>query len=97
LSLRLSLVLVCSFCLPAFGQAAGPIPGAPFSADLVTIHEKTQADGEITTARDSERIYRDSLGRLRQELESGVAARPGPKRLVVMINDPLRVCFTLLK
>jgi hypothetical protein len=63
------------------------MPGAPFSADLVTIHEKMQADGEITETRDSERIYRDSSGRLREELAPGVAARPGPERLVVLIND----------
>ena len=97
MSLRLSLVLVCSSCLPAFGQAAAPIPGAPFSSDIVTIHEKTQADGEITETRDLERIYRDSSGRLRQEPTSEVAAHPGPKRPVVMINDPVAGIFYLLE
>jgi hypothetical protein len=73
------------------------MPGAPFSADLMTIHEKTQADGEITKTRDLERIYRDSSGRLRQEPTSGVAARPGPKRPVVMINDPVAGIFYVLE
>jgi len=63
----------------------------------VTIHEKTQADGEITQTRDLERIYRDSSGRLRQEPTSGVAARPGPKRPVAMINDPVAGVFYVLE
>jgi len=97
LSPRLLLVLASISPLPAFGQAAGPIPGAPFSADLITIHEKTQSDGEITETRDLERIYRDSSGRLRQEPTSGVAARPGSKRPVVMINDPVAGIFYVLE
>ena len=94
---RLSLVLAGISCLPAFGQAAGPIPGAPFSAELVTIHKKTQADGEITETRDSGRIYRDTSGRLRQEQTSGVVTRPGPKRPVVIINDPVAGMFYVLE
>jgi hypothetical protein len=97
LSLRLLLVLVCSSCLPAFGQAAEPIPGAPFSADLVTIHEQTQVDGDNTQTRDSGRIYRDSSGRLRQELAPGFAARPGPERLVIVINDPVASILYVLE
>jgi hypothetical protein len=89
LLLRLSLVLASLSCMPAFGQAAAPIPGAPFSADLVTTHEQTQADGEITETHDSRPIYRDSSGRLREELAPGVAARPGPERPVVLIHDPV--------
>jgi hypothetical protein len=97
LSSRLSILLVCASCVPAFGQAAAPIPGAPFTADVVTIHEKTQADGEIMQTRNLERIYRDSWGRLRQEPTSGVAARSGPKRPVVMINDPVAGMFYVLE
>lgn len=65
------------------------MPGAPFSSDLVTIHEQTQADGKITEIRYSRRIYRDSSGRLREELAPGVAAPPGAERLVVLIHDPV--------
>ncbi len=72
----------------AFGQAAGPIPGAPFSADVVTIHEKTQANGKITETRYSRRIYRDSSGKLRQELTPGVTARTGAEP-VVLLHDPV--------
>ena len=88
---------MCSSCLPAFGQAAEPTPGAPFSADVVTTHLKAQANGKITETRDSRRIYRDSSGRLRQELAPGVAARPGQERLVVLINDPVASMLYVLE
>jgi hypothetical protein len=73
------------------------MPGAPFSADVVTIHEQTQANSKIIETRDSRKIYRDSSGRLRYELAPGFASRPGPERLVVVINDPVASILYVLE
>ena len=89
MSLRLALVIGCASRLLAFGQAAGPIPGVPFSADQVTLHQQTHADGTITETRDSRRIFRDSSGRLRQDLTPRDAAAPGMEPLLLLINDPV--------
>jgi hypothetical protein len=82
----------------SFGPA---VTGAPYSAEQVSEHVQTLADGtHITQRQDLMKIYRDSLGRTREErplfrnvLVSGQAAET---RVVVNINDPVaQVRYTL--
>jgi hypothetical protein len=93
---RLSLALMCAFCPAVFGQSAGPIPGAPFSADQVTLTRQTQVDGKTTETRESRRVYRDSAGRLWQDLTTRAGAPPDMEPVIIMITDPVeRVVYAL--
>lgn len=83
-------------CPAVFGQSAGPIPGAPFSADQVTLTTRTQADGKATESRELRRVYRDSAGRLWQDITPGAGASPDMEPVLIMITDPVeRVIYAL--
>jgi hypothetical protein len=68
-----------------------PVLGAPFSAERVSEHVQTAADGtRFTTNNRHETIYRDSQGRVRTERTvtmgpTDVAGAPG----IVEIQDPV--------
>lgn len=68
------------------------VEGAAFSADSVTEHVQTLADGNRMGRKSVAHIYRDGVGRTRRdhELPRGNALAPDgqPPRLIV-INDPI--------
>jgi len=70
-----------------FGQAAGPIKDAPFSALWVTIGTQVAADGKSSETRESRRVYRDSSGRIREDLVPGFTDDPSNESPAVMIRD----------
>jgi len=87
---------MCALCPAVFGQSAGPLPGAPFSADQVTITTRTQADGKTAELRESRRVYRDSAGRLWQDITPRAGAPPDMEPVIIMITDPVeRVIYAL--
>jgi hypothetical protein len=74
---RLASLLALS-CLSAFGQSAEtripaqprfpPITGAPYSGEIVTETLQTLSDGtHIKHTNSRTKVYRDSLGRMREE------------------------------
>jgi hypothetical protein len=74
---RLASLLALS-CLSAFGQSAEtripaqprfpPITGAPYSGEIVTETVQTLSDGtHIKHTNSRTKVYRDSLGRMREE------------------------------
>ena len=69
-----------------------PVKGAPFSAQTVTEHIQTMADGNRIVHRDTGAIYRDSEGRTRREQQIGnvgpYAASKSPVQTTV-IHDPV--------
>jgi hypothetical protein len=70
--------------------AGTPVTGAPYSAQRVTEHVQTSADGtRFTTTTQQETVYRDSQGRTRTErpLIMGPNAPDAP--LLVEISDPV--------
>jgi hypothetical protein len=72
---------------PLFGAL---VTGAPYSAQHVSEHVQTTADGtRFTTNNQQETIYRDSQGRTRTErkMTSGPNAADAP--LIVEISDPV--------
>ena len=77
--------------------AGTPITGAPYSAQRVTEHVQTSADGtRFTTNTQQETLYRDSQGRTRTErpLMMGPNAPDAP--LLIEISDPVaNVGYTL--
>ncbi len=75
--------------LIALGQAAGPVPGWPFSADVVTVHSKTAPDGKTAETRTVSKIHRDSLGRLWQDLTPREGGPADMEPVVFTITDPV--------
>lgn len=85
-----------------FGRArfagAGPfsggkvVTGAPYSAQAVTEHIQTLADGNTIHTTTTATVYRDSQGRTRWEGEIGAIgpwAMRGTPRKVISITDPV--------
>jgi hypothetical protein len=64
------------------------MPGAPFSADQVTIRTRVGADGKSVETRESRRIFRDSSGRTREDITPGLADTPKMEPLA-LIRDPV--------
>ena len=76
------------------GMAGSPklVKGAPYSAQTVTEHTQTLADGNTIKRKESGAVYRDSEGRTRREQTLGpigpIPAGASPMQLV-FINDPV--------
>ncbi|HXN46934.1 MAG TPA: hypothetical protein VN893_09870 [Bryobacteraceae bacterium] len=68
------------------------VKGAPYSAQIVTEHTQTLADGNTISQKQTGMMYRDSEGRTRREQALGaigpVPAAPNPPQLV-FITDPV--------
>jgi len=68
------------------------VTGAPYSAQAVTEHIQTLADGNIIHTTTTANVYRDSQGRTRREGEIGAigpwATQGGPRK-VIFIADPV--------
>ena len=76
-------------------ESAGPskvVKGAPYSAQIVTEHTQTLADGNTISQKQTGLMYRDSEGRTRREQALGpigpLPAGPNPPQLV-FITDPV--------
>jgi hypothetical protein len=88
-----------SFTTPDTNFERVLVEGAAFSADSVTEHVQTLADGNHMGRKSVAHIYRDGAGRTRRdhELQRGntLAADGQPPRLII-INDPVaRVNYTV--
>jgi len=69
---------------------AAPVTGAPYSAQRVTEHVQTIADGtRFTTNSQQETIYRDSQGRTRTERRLAPGPNGADSPLFVEISDPV--------
>ncbi len=77
--------------------AGTPITGAPYSAQRVTEHVLTAADGtRFTTNTQLEKLYRDSQGRTRTERPLAMGPNAPDAPLLVEISDPVaNVGYTL--
>jgi len=73
-------------------SAGKVVTGAPYSAQAITEHIQTLADGNAIHTTITANVYRDSQGRTRREQEIGAigpwAAEGGPRK-VVSIGDPV--------
>jgi len=68
------------------------VTGAPYSAQAVTEHTQTLADGNTIHTTTTANVYRDSQGRTRREQEIGAIgpwATQGTPRKVISISDPV--------
>jgi hypothetical protein len=73
-----------------------PVTGAPYSADQITEHVQTLADGNRIVNTTTTKIYRDSQGRTRTEMS--LPALPGgpPPPVMITIHDPVAGATYLL-
>ncbi|HEY6989839.1 MAG TPA: hypothetical protein VH369_15700 [Bryobacteraceae bacterium] len=76
---------------------AGKIAGAPYSADVVTQHVQTLADGNRIEQTTNGSVARDSQGRVRRdEALPALAGSNGEAPHLIMIDDPVaQVHWTL--
>jgi hypothetical protein len=68
------------------------VTGAPYSAQAVTEHTQTLADGNTIHTTTTANVYRDSQGRTRREQEIGAIGpwvAQGTPRKVITITDPV--------
>jgi hypothetical protein len=63
----------------------GPVTGAPFTADYVHAFEAVNADGSRNHQQAHGKLYRDSEGRARCDIENGTTG----KTRFVIISDPV--------
>jgi len=73
-------------------SAGKVVTGAPYSAQAVTEHTQTLADGNTIHTTTTANVYRDSQGRTRREQEIGAIgpwAAQGTPRKVISITDPV--------
>lgn len=68
-------------------NSGSPVTGAPYSADQVTEHVQTLADGNRIINTTDTKIYRDSQGRTRTETTLPTLAGGPPAPVVVTIHD----------
>lgn len=83
-----------SFTTPDAGFDRKVVKNAPFSAESVTEHVQTLADGNRMGRKSSARLFRDSFGRTRREHTitregSNVLAPDGQPPRLIMIADPV--------
>jgi hypothetical protein len=73
------------------GGAGKVVKGAPYSAQVVTEHTQTLADGNTISNKQTGAIYRDSEGRTRREQPLGpIGPLPPPMGTnPIFINDPV--------
>ncbi|HKO03454.1 MAG TPA: hypothetical protein VJW51_01840 [Candidatus Acidoferrales bacterium] len=74
------------------GLSGKTVTGAPYSAQIVSQRSETLSDGTHITQQDSGAVYRDSAGRVRQEmsmsaLRSFTGSAQSPR--AVFITDPV--------
>jgi hypothetical protein len=89
------IVLALTICRAVLGQSAGPIPGAPFSANQVIIRTRAGADGKSVETRESRRVFRDSLGRTREDMTPGLSPTPEMEPLVLIRGPVAGVIYAL--
>jgi len=65
-----------------------PVTGAPFSAVQVTTHQQTLANGNTIQRQETTNLFRDSQGRVREEMTWNGANGQG-SRTMVTISDPV--------
>ena len=81
-----------SFTTPDANFERTVVKGAAFSADSVTEHFQTLADGNRMGRKSTAHIYRDSQGRTRREHElsrGNVQTPDGQPPRIIVINDPV--------
>jgi hypothetical protein len=83
-----------SFTTPDANFERAVVKNAPFTAEAVTEHAQTLADGNRMTRKSAARLFRDSAGRTRREHtltrgSSGVLAPDGEPPRLIVINDPV--------
>jgi hypothetical protein len=81
-----------SFVTPDANFERNVVKDAAFSADSVTEHIQTLADGNRFTRKSVAHIYRDSAGRTRREHEMnrrGTTVMNGDVPRLLIINDPV--------
>ena len=64
------------------------VTGAPFSAVQTTVRQETLADGNSIQRQEQTKVYRDSQGRVREEMTWSAADGQG-SRTMVTISDPV--------
>jgi len=64
------------------------VTGAPFSAVQVTTHQQTLANGNAIQRQETTNLFRDSQGRVREEMTRSGANGQG-SRTMVTISDPV--------
>ncbi|MBV9761025.1 MAG: hypothetical protein JO340_10720 [Acidobacteriaceae bacterium] len=70
-------------------NSGSPIAGAPYSAEQVTEHVQTLADGNRIVNTTTTKTYRDSQGRTRTETMLPTPAGGSPAPVLVTIDDPV--------
>jgi len=67
------------------------VKGAPMSGDLVVTRDTTLADGNRIHTENTTKVYRDSSGRVRREIqfELNTPSTGAAKRSMIMISDPV--------
>lgn len=77
-------------------NAGKPVTGAPYSADEVTEHTQTLADGNRIVNTTTTKIYRDSQGRTRTETTlPAIAAGPAPPTMITIADPVAQVTYLL--
>jgi len=66
----------------------GMVTGAPFSAVQVTTRQQTLANGNAIQKQETTNVFRDSQGRVREEMTSSGPDGQG-SRTTVVISDPV--------
>jgi len=64
------------------------VAGAPFSAVVTTVHQESLANGNTIQRQEQTKVYRDSQGRVREEMTWSRADGQGG-RTMVTISDPV--------
>ena len=81
-----------SFVTPDVNFERAQVKNAAFSAESVTEHVQTLADGNRLTRKSTARIYRDAAGRTRREHDlnrRGTTDPTGDAAQLIVINDPV--------
>lgn len=67
------------------------VTGIPLTAQIVTTHENTLADGNHISRTSQTTLYRDSQGRVRREMtiDAGTPATASVKHTIIIIIDPV--------
>jgi len=73
------------------GLMGKTVTGAPYSAQIVTQRSQTLGDGTHVTQQSTSAVYRDSAGRVRQDVSISLASLTGSpqQRRAVFISDPV--------
>jgi hypothetical protein len=81
---------------PALRWAGPPVvTDAPYFADIISTYDQTLPSGERLHSEMRSRIYRDTQGRTRREIEQ-ISPTTGQKLVPVIISDPISNTVTIL-